>query len=194
MDRIEKLRKVDTWKVDAAKQTKEDKNRNGSQAGQESRDRDSFEETSDFTQLLSKDPRKFISEKIPSTQISGFVFRGISTHRDRALLEVDIALADGSLIKGAQIALSRQEGMRYLSRPPGEEIVVDQLVKGTFLTIARPERDLEEARPQRQSGETIAPPPPVGQMPRVAAMTWNYVLGFGAMGIAILLLIYFLAL
>lgn len=191
VDRIEKTRQVDAWKIGATNETKEEKKRDESGAGSGKENKDSFGETSDFVQLLSKDPRKFVSEKISSTQISGFTYRGVSTHRDTALIEVDIALANGSLIRGAQLAVSRQEGMRYISRKPGEEIVVDQLVKGTFLTIARPQHH------DAPHGPGEAPAPVFQASPEAAPKTgiaWSYYLGFGAMAIAVLLLIYFFTL
>ena len=193
VDRIEKTRPTDSWVVDATKETKEDKKRDDSGAqGQENKD--SFGESSDFVQLLSKDPRKFVSEKIASTQISGFTYRGVSTHRDTALLEVDIALSNGTLIKGAQVALSRQEGMRYISRRPGEEIIVDQLVKGTFLTVARPQHHEAPAGTHSEAAAPEAAKVPLSVEDLTvtrAGLGWSYYLGFGAMVIAVLLLIYF---
>ncbi len=197
VDRIEKSRPVDPWMIGATKETKEDKKRDeGGAQGQESKD--SFGESSDFVQLLSKDPRKFVSEKIASNQISAFTYRGVSTHRDSALLEVDITLANGTLIKGAQVALSRQEGMRFISRRPGEEIVVDQLVKGTFLTVARPQHhEAAAANPapaaEPAGGPSAAPGVESLKVTRTG-LTWSYYLGFGAMAIAVLLLIYFFTL
>ncbi|HEX5033557.1 MAG TPA: hypothetical protein VFW62_03680, partial [bacterium] len=124
-----------------------------------------------------------------STQIKGFVFRGVSTHREKALLEVDITLSNGNLIQGAQIALTRQEGMRYLSRRPGEEIVADQLVKGTFLTIARPK--VEAHGPEAASVSAVAPEPAsTAPVPALSRLNWAYYLGMGAMLFAVLLLIY----
>jgi len=190
VDRIEKTRQVDAWKIGATSETKEEKKRDES-GGSGKENKDSFGETSDFVQLLSKDPRKFVSEKISSTQISGFTYRGVSTHRDTALLEVDIVLSNGGLIKGAQLAISRQEGMRYISRKPGEEIVVDQLVKGTFLTIARPQH--HEAPPS-PGGLPTAPAQASPEAVQKAGFAWSYYLGFGAMAVAILLLIYFFTL
>ncbi|HKY61850.1 MAG TPA: hypothetical protein VJR29_00385 [bacterium] len=187
VDRIEKTRNVDPWQIAATKETKEDKKRDdGGAAGQEAKD--SFGETSDFIQLLSKDPKKFQSEQIASTQIKGFTFRGVSTHREKALLEVDIALSNGTLIQGAQIALTRQEGMRYLSRRPGEEIVADQLVKGTFLTIARPKHEAPAHEAPAPATEASSAP----ELPEVApaGLSWAYYLGMGAMAFAVLLLIY----
>lgn len=188
VDRIEKTRNVDPWQIAETKETKEEKKRDESGAsGQEAKD--SFGETSDFIQLLSKDPKKFQSEQIASTQIKGFTFRGVSTHREKALLEVDITLSNGTLIQGAQIALSRQEGMRYLSRRPGEEIVADQLVKGTFLTIARPQH---EAHLPEASAAAPATSVPVATAEATvpARLSWAYYLGMGAMLFAVLLLIY----
>ena len=187
VDRIEKTRNVDPWQIAATKETKEDKKRDESGAsGQEAKD--SFGETSDFIQLLSKDPKKFQSEQIASTQIKGFVFRGVSTHREKALLEVDIALSNGTLIQGAQIAITRQEGMRFISRRPGEEIVADQLVKGTFLTIARPQH--EAPHPEASTANVAVVPSATGPAPGPTRLSWAYYLGMGAMLFAVLLLIY----
>jgi hypothetical protein len=189
VDRIEKTRNVDPWQIAATKETKEDKKRDeGGASGQEAKD--SFGETSDFIQLLVKDPKKFQSEQIASTQIKGFVFRGVSTHREKALLEVDITLSNGSLIQGAQIALSRQEGMRYLSRRPGEEIVADQLVKGTFLTIARPQHEAPSPEATVVNPAGSAPTLAAIPAPTPTRLSWAYYLGMGAMLFAVLLLIY----
>lgn len=194
VDRIEKTRQVDPWMIGATKETKEDKKRDeGGSQGQENKD--SFGESSDFVQLLSKDPRKFVSEKIASTQISAFTYRGVSTHRDTALLEVDITLANGTLIKGAQVAISRQEGMRYISRRPGEDIVVDQLVQGTFLTVARPQHHEVPAGISPASGTPANASSGVDSLIVTRrGLTWSYYIGFGAMAIAVLLLIYFFTL
>lgn len=188
VDRIENTRNVDPWQIAATKETKEDKKRDeGGSTGQETKD--SFGETSDFIQLLSKDPKKFQSEQIASTQIKGFTFRGVSTHREKALLEVDITLSNGTLIQGAQIALSRQEGMRFLSRRPGEEIVADQLVKGTFLTIARPKHEAHAPETPAPATEASSPAA-LPAVPAPAGLSWAYYLGMGAMVFAVLLLIY----
>jgi hypothetical protein len=184
VDRIEKTNKADYWKIASTHETKEEKKREEKgQSGQEQRD--SFGETSDFIQLLAKDPRKFKGEKIATTQIKGFTFRGVSTHRDKALLEVDISFANGTFIKGAQIAISRQEGMRYISRRTGEELVVDQIVRGTFLTVAIPQKENPPSAKKyfSSSSETEVRSPQVG-------FSWSYFLGLAGLVVAILLLLY----
>ncbi len=184
VERIEKTGGQEYWQVAATKETKEDKKRQ--EKGNPQEQKDSFEETSDFVQLLAKDPRKFSRETLPATQIKGFTYRGVSTHRDKSLLEVDISLMNGQLIKGAQVALTRQEGMRYISRRPGEEIVVDQIVQGTFLTVAVP-----------QKGAGVHPPPASVAAPTASPgaknrtrMGWFYYLGLSALLLAVILLIY----
>lgn len=139
-DRVQQSQEGDSLGIRATTETKEEKKRDEDK-GRRQREQDSFGESSDFIQLLSKDPRQFERKKLDSSQISKFTFRGISTHREKAILEIDIALSDGTLLKGAQVAVSRQEGMKYISRKPGEYIVVDQLVKGgRDLTIALPQK------------------------------------------------------
>jgi len=182
VEKIEKIGGHEYWQVAATRETKEEKKRE-EKGGQEKKD--SFEETSDFIQLLTKDPAKFSRENLSSTQIKGFTFRGVSTHREKSLLEVDISLANGQLIKGAQIALTRQEGMRYISRRPGEQLVVDQIVKGTFLTVAVPTKAAENQAAMENTDSRIALPEP----PRTG-VNWFYVLGLSALLVAIVLLIY----
>lgn len=186
VDRIEKTDRADYWKIASTKETKEEKKREDQKhSGQEPKD--TFGETSDFIQLLSKDPRKYSSEKIASSQISGFTFRAVSTHREKAILEVDISMSNGTLIRGAQVAVSRAQGMQFLSRRPGEEIVVDQIVKGTILTVAIPQDHRKDVAPAVVS----APAPQVLPSPRGwQALNWYYFLGFGALAIAVLLLLY----
>jgi hypothetical protein len=141
VDRIQKTGREEHWKVSASSEAKKDKRQQGKDDGQDQRQKqDSFGESSDFIQLLAKDPRKYKSESIAASQIKGFTFRSISTDREKAILEVDISLTDGGLVRGAQIALSRQEGMQYLSRKLGDEIVTGQLATGTMLTIALPQK------------------------------------------------------
>jgi hypothetical protein len=189
IERIEKTnRPTDPWKITAAKETKEDKKRD-QQSSTSQEERDSFGETSDFIQLLTKDPKKFKTDKIESGQIAGLIFRGVSTHREKALLEVDISLHSGLLIQGAQIALSRQEGMQYLSRKPGDNLVVEQIVKGTFLTVAVPQKEHESApSPHSQPSQAMSQPPVIENL---KSWNWSYYLGLAAMGVALLLLIYF---
>lgn len=187
VERIEKVRGHDPWEVAATKETKEEKKREQQHPGQEQQ-KDSFEETSDFIQLLAKDPAKFSRETLAANQIKGFTFRGVSTHREKSLLEVDISLSNGTLIKGAQVALTRQEGMRFLSRRPGEEIVADQLVKGTFLTVAVPQRH-PAAPPAGTAAPTASVPEPAAALPRTR-LSWFYYFGVVALLFAMVLLVY----
>lgn len=181
VEKIEKIRGGEYWQVAATKETKEEK-KQGEKGSPGQEQKDSFGETSDFIQLLAKDPRKFSRETLTTNQIKGLTFRSISTNRDKSLLEVDINLTNGTLIKGAQIALSRQEGMRYLSRRPGEQIVVDQIVQGTFLTVAVPQRSA--------AGSEALPPPDAAEEVPQAPLNWFYYLGLGALAIALALLVY----
>ena len=183
-DRVPKTQEGDHWEISKTKETKEEKKRDEDKQRRQ-REQDVFGESSDFIQLLSKDPRKYKREKIDSAQIDKFTFRGVSTHREKAILEVDISLRDGTLIKGAQVAVSRQEGMKYISRKIGEDIVVDQLVQGgSYLTVALPQRRAPTAsrQPDRaQAGPLITD---------AARMEWYYYLLFGILFVAVLALIY----
>jgi len=186
VDRIEKTDRAEYWKIASTKETKEEKKREDQKhSGQEPKD--SFGETSDFVQLLAKDPRKYSSEKIASTQISGLTFRGISTHREKAIIEVDISMTNGTLIRGAQVAVSRAQGMQYLSRRPGEEIVVDQIVKGTILTVAIPQAHRKDVP---VAAKPLLPQPAPVKLTGWQRLNWSYLLGFSALALAILLLIY----
>lgn len=180
IDRINKAGDSNYWRVKATSESKEDKKRDD-ERGRGQGQRDSFGETSDFIQLISKDPKKYRRQEIDTSQISSFTFRGVSTHREKAILEVDITLADGTLLKGAQVALSRQEGMKFLSRKVGEPIVASQLVKGTAMTVAIPQ--IESVASQK----TTSPAPRAQEKARTETkLAWYYYVGFlilfGAMG------------
>lgn len=185
IDRIKKPSQ-EYWKVNASTETKGDKKREQKQAqDQEAGKRDSFGESSDFIQLFSKDPRKFKTEKIATSEIKGFTFRGVSTHREKALLEVDISFADGTLIRGAQVALNRHEGMKLISRKPGEVLVLDSLMRGSFLTVALP-----QAGSEKRSVGPIEKVVPAVEEAEVPGLAWYYYLGGGAFLLGIILLIY----
>lgn len=183
-DRVPKLREGDQFEVKATTETKEEKKRD-EEKGRRQREMDSFGESSDFIQLLSKDPKRYKREKIHTDQISKFTFRGVSTHREKAILEVDISLSDGTLLKGAQMAVSRQEGMKFISRKPGEDIVMETLVKGgSILTVAIPKK--APVRVPKQEA-TVQPGVADTATPR---LEWYYFLIFGVLIFAILALLY----
>lgn len=185
-DRVPKVDKSDDyWEVAQTQESKEEKKRDEDK-GRRQREQDAFGESSDFTQLLSKDPRQYRRQELDTSQISKFTFRGVSTHREKAVVEVDIALSDGTLIQGAQVAISRQEGLKFISRKPGDQIVVDQLVKGASqLRIAIPKKP--EARPQvPASGQNLE----AGLKDEKAHFGWFYYLMVGVLIFAVLALIY----
>lgn len=188
VDRIEKTDRASHWKIASTKETKEEKKREDKGQSGQQEPRDSFGETSDFIQLLAKDPRKYSSEKIAAAQISGFTFRGVSTHREKAIVEVDISMINGTLIKGAQIAVNRAQGMQFISRRPGEELVVDQIVKGTILAVAVPQVHRNDVPVAPKVSETPVLAPETGWKAR--GFNWSYLLGLSALLLAILLLIY----
>ncbi len=189
VDRINKLGDANYWKLQSTSHTKEEKKHQEKNRHSESEEdpshRDSFGENSDFVQLLSKDPTKYRREHLDTSQISGFTFRGVSTHREQAVVEVDIRLIDGTLIRSAQVALSRQEGMKFLSRKPGDSIVLENLVKGTLLTVALPQRDTSlRATPWQESL-----PAPIPSDFR-GSSSWYYYLGFAVLFLSVLALVY----
>jgi hypothetical protein len=178
----------DYWEIARSGETKEEKKRDEDKDRRQ-RELDSFGESSDFIQLLTKDPRTYKREKIDTTQITKFVFRGVSTHREKAILEVDISLSDGTLICSAQLALSRQEGMKFISRKPGDEILAAPLLQGaSYLTVALPQKPVPTNRPAAPSSlpETVATRQWMG-------LSWySYLLfGFLGLGVAGLLYIFF---
>lgn len=184
-DRVSNTREGDYWEISGTKETKEEKKRDEDK-GRRQREQDSFGETSDFIQMLSKDPRQYQRKKLDVAQISQFTFRSVSTHREKAIVEVDISLSDGTLLKGAQIALSREIGMRLISRKPGEVLAMDQLVKGiSELNIALPQK------PMAHSGAVI-----IQQTTKSAVLnpksgsTWFIYALVGILAFALIALIY----
>lgn len=175
----------DYWEIARSGESKEEKKRDEDK-GRRQRELDVFGESSDFIQLLSKDPRTYKREKIDATQITKFTFRGISTHREKAILEVDISMADGTLIRSAQVAISRQEGMKFISRKPGEEILAAPLIQGaSHLTVALPQK----TTPPRGAPE-IAPASASGGTAPWDGLNWYHYLLFGFLGLAVAGLIY----
>ncbi len=189
VDRINKLGDANYWKLQSASHTKEEKKRQEkdrhSEPEEDQSHRDSFGESSDFIQLLSKDPAKYRRENLDTSQISGFTFRGVSTHREQSVVEVDIRMSDGTLIRNAQVALSRQEGMKFLSRKPGDSIVLESLVKGTLLTVALPQRDVSSLSTPWQ--ESLPAPVPSDFR---GGSSWYYYLGFAVLFLSVVALIY----
>jgi hypothetical protein len=175
----------DYWEIARSGETKEEKKRDEDK-GRRQREMDSFGESSDFIQLLTKDPRTYKREKIDATRISKFTFRGVSTHREKAILEVDISLTDGTLIRSAQLALSRQEGMKLISRKPGDEILAAPLIQGaSYLTVALPQKNITTNRPEEisaaQDANTAAP----GK-----SLDWYFYLLFALLGLGVAGLLY----
>lgn len=185
-DRVPKVDKSgDYWEVAQTQESKEEKKRDEDK-GRRQREQDAFGESSDFTQLLAKDPRQYRRQELDTSQISKFTFRGISTHREKAVVEVDIALSDGTLIRGAQVAISRQEGLKFISRKPGDQIVVDQLVKGASqLNVAIPKKP--EARSQIPASPQNLPADLDEEKPHLG---WFYYLMLGVLILAVVALIY----
>lgn len=179
----------DYWEIARSGESKEEKKRDEDK-GRRQRELDAFGESSDFIQLLTKDPRTYKREKIDTTRITKFTFRGVSTHREKAILEVDISLTDGTLIRSAQMALSRQEGMRLISRKPGDEILAAPLIQGaTYLTVALPQK----APPTSRVTETVSNSFDTSVTAPFRGWVWYYYLlaVFLGLGIAGLLYIFF---
>ena len=175
----------DYWEIARSGESKEEKKRDEDK-GRRQREQDAFGESSDFIQLLSKDPRTYKREKIDATQITKFTFRGISTHREKAILEVDISLADGTLIRSAQMAISREAGMKFISRKPGEEILAAPLIQGaSHLTVALPQKN---PAPRESHEMSLASAPMETATP--IGLNWYHYLLFGFLGLALAGLIY----
>lgn len=185
-DRVPKTNKEgDYWEISRSSETKGDKKRDEEQ-GRRRREQDAFGESSDFIQLLTKDPRTYKREKLDTARISQFTFRGVSTHREKAILEVDIRLKDGTLIRSAQLAISRTEGMKFISRKPGDDILVEPLIQGaTHLTIALPQKPGPPRAAPRAEEETGD-----GAMGNKKVLEWYYYLLFGILGLSILAMVY----
>lgn len=188
VNRIHKTGEDGYWKVSASGEAKKDKKRDqdsNQEDGRRRQQKSHFGETSDFVNLLTKDSKTFKQANIDTNRIRGFTFSSISTQHDKAILEVDISLTDGSMIKGAHLAVSRQEGMKYISRKPGEAIGAEQLVQGSILTVALP---------QKTSSETTTKAEPVQATltarEMASSLNWYYYVGFGAILLAILFLIF----
>ncbi len=133
VDRIEKIKSTDYWKVEGTHDPKKDK-REESGGGQEQRS--SFDEKTDWTRLISKDavPRETLN--IPVQSIEKFIFKGVSTWRDVAALEMDILLKEGGLKKSALVSIPRMEGLKLVHCQPGQELNLGFLTQSESLRVA----------------------------------------------------------
>lgn len=191
IDRVDKVGAPEPWRVKASKKASKDKKRQQDTSdSDDQQQRNNFEESSDFIQLLTKDPRKFKSTQLDTGRITALTYRGISTHREKAILEVDIAMQDGTLLHGAQLALSRQEGLLYISKAPGDNLAMDHLIQGSAITVALPE-DNKSRSTLHLKKEGLEDTLLIKQKNSLH-LNLFYVLGYGAMFIALILLIYLL--
>jgi hypothetical protein len=90
------------------------------------------------------------------------------------------------MIRSAQLAVSRQEGMKFISRKSGEEILAAPLLQGiSYLTVALPQKAPPTNKPSENSSpsETIL-------LPQWQALTWYHYLLFGFLGLGVAGLIY----
>jgi hypothetical protein len=175
----------DYWEIARSGESKEEKKRDEDK-GRRQRELDAFGESSDFIQLLTKDPRTYKREKIDTARIAKFTFRGVSTHREKAILELDISLHDGTLIRSAQMAISRQEGMKFISRKPGEEILTEPLLQGaSYLTVALPQKNVSSLKSPESS-----PPFESPEVKTAGRLEWYYYLLFGFLGLGVAGLLY----
>ncbi len=121
VDRIEKTKSSHYWKIDGGLDLKKDQEEQSSEKGQQENP-SKFDEKTDWTRLISKDsvPRETVN--LPLKSIQTLLFRGVSTWRDRASLEVDLILKDGTRTNSALLSISRSEGLKLVHVKPGQSL------------------------------------------------------------------------
>jgi hypothetical protein len=135
VDRIEKLRPTEHWKVQESAGTKKDK-RGQSEEEKQKEQRSRFEEGTDWTRLISKDSGKREIQNLLTRDIQSLTFKGISTSRDQAALEADILLKDGTCKDSALITVPRAEGIKWIHYKPGTPVPLDAFAKDPYLRVS----------------------------------------------------------
>jgi len=156
VDRIDKLKPTNYWKLQATAEAKKDKR---GQSGEDNKgDPDSFEEKPDWNRLIVKEEKRE-TLNIYSGDIQSVLFKGVSTSRDQASLEVDIILKDGSRKDSALISLSKTEGFKWMHHKVGDPLSHEALSRDPYLkasVILNP-KGIMEARPVGEQQGHAAP-------------------------------------
>ncbi|MFO1518573.1 MAG: hypothetical protein U1F57_02745 [bacterium] len=165
VDRIEKLKPAEYWKIQAAADPKKDKRGKSDEEKQQDQHQDqhsSFEEKPDWNRLIAKDSGKRETLNIHRGDIQSLLFKGVSTARDMASLEVDIVMSDGSRQDSALIAVSRAEGLKLVHYKPGDPISLNVFGQDPYLkaSVVLHQRILQEAN---AAGQRAAPEEPLTQ-------------------------------
>ncbi len=148
VDRINKLDRENYWAVDALNKSDEDrKQKKDDNKEDNERKQHELDDFSDFTKLLQKNPANFQHLEVHKEEVKSVFFRAVSTQGHQATLELDVQFQDDSIERGVRLAVSREEGMGYLSKKPGDNLVVDHLFKGSSILtmgIYRPKKVKED--------------------------------------------------
>jgi hypothetical protein len=135
VDRIEKLKSSEPWKIAESAETKKDKREQSKEEGKRD-DRSSFGEKTDWNRLIAKDsgPRETLN--LLTSNIKSLEFKGVSTWRDQAALEVDVLLEDGTRKDSALISIPRAQGLKLVHHHPGDSVPLELFGKDPYLKVS----------------------------------------------------------
>src|SRR5215510_13661631 len=135
VDRIEKLKSAEPWKVAESAETKKDK-REQSKEERKRDDRSSFGEKTDWSRLIAKDSGQRETLSLLTRNIKSLEFKGVSTWRDQAALEVDVLLEDGSRKDSALISIPRAQGLKLVHHRSGDPVPLEIFGKDPYLKVS----------------------------------------------------------
>jgi hypothetical protein len=135
VDRIEKLKSLEPWKIAESAETKKDK-REQSKEEKKKDEGSSFEGKTDWNRLIAKDLGRRETFNILTRNIKSLEFKGVSTWRDQAALEVNVLLEDGTRKDSALISIPRAQGLKLVHHHPGDTIPLELFVKDPYLKVS----------------------------------------------------------
>jgi len=154
VDRIGKLKPTETWKLQGAAETKKDK-RGQSDEEKKGNQESIFEEKPDWNRLIAKEGKRE-TLNIYAKDIQVIQFKGVSTGRDSASLEVDILLKDGTRKDSALISISKTESLKWMHQKVGDPLSPEVLSKDPYLkaSVLLNPLGILDAEPKAGTGET----------------------------------------
>ncbi|MBL7686098.1 MAG: hypothetical protein JNK65_08720 [Deltaproteobacteria bacterium] len=144
VDRIDKLKPSEYWKLEGSNETKKDKKRD-SESEEKFKQASSFEEKNDWNRLITKELKRE-PLTVKTVHIQSLRFKGLTSSREQASVEVDLSLKDGSQWNSALLAVSRNQGLKLLHYQAGEEIPVAWfgVVDSLKFSVLPPHREATE--------------------------------------------------
>src|SRR5262249_27750803 len=86
--------------------------------------------------LIAKDSGQRETFNLLTRNIKSIEFKGVSTWRDQAALEVDVLLEDGTRKDSALISIPRAQGLKLVHHRPGDPVPLEMFGKDPYLKVS----------------------------------------------------------